>query len=117
MVWLKPWPRAWSSSHMPRTSYMSARRGELASSGAEGTNAYAAAAIRLSASIKGGTNPEQSDGRLPLKDDLDDLDPEQVVVQRCGRCRYRFRVPADEYGEHACPRCWWYEWEPESVDR
>lgn len=39
-------------------------------------------------------------------------------VCECPRCRRRFRVPDDEYGDHPCPKCGWYydivdenEWE------
>jgi len=30
---------------------------------------------------------------------------DEQVVCRCSKCKYRFRVLADEYGDHNCPKC------------
>jgi uncharacterized Zn finger protein (UPF0148 family) len=30
-----------------------------------------------------------------------------MTTNTCPRCRCVFRVPADEWGEHPCPRCGW----------
>lgn len=32
----------------------------------------------------------------------------EAAVCRCRRCGHRFRVLADEYGDHPCPKCGWH---------